>query len=100
MSQPTVRISETTHHVLKELSRAKQEPMQVILELAVEEYRRRCFLESVNDAYGALRSDAKAWQEIEVQRQLWDPTLNDGLPQNEEWTKGGQPVSKKKTRRK
>jgi len=78
MSQTTVRTSEATHHLLKELSRAKQEPMQAILETAVEEYRRRLFLESVNEAYAALRNDDGAWTEMRAEHALWDKTLGGG----------------------
>jgi hypothetical protein len=100
MSQTTVRISEATHHLLKELSRAKQEPMQAILEIAVEEYRRRHFLESVNEAYAALRSDDQAWTQMRAEQAQWDKTLSDGLPRDENWTEDGRPASKKRARRK
>ena len=100
MSQTTVRISEATHHLLKELSEAKDEPMQAILEVAVEEYRRRHFLESVNDAYAALRRDDHAWTEMRAEQAQWDKTLGDGLPQDEAWTEDGRPVLKKRARRK
>ena len=100
MPQTTVRISEATHHLLKELSRAKKEPMQSILETAVEEYRRRHFLERVNDAYAALRADAGAWAEIEAERREWDPTLGDGLTHDESRTEDGERVPKKKASQK
>jgi predicted transcriptional regulator len=103
MSQTTVRISEATHHLLKELSRAKKEPMQAILEYAVEEYRRRHFLESVNEAYAALRSNDQAWTETQADHGEWDQTLSDGLPRDEAWAEDGRPasrpVSNKKARR-
>jgi len=100
MSHTTVRISEATHHLLKELSEAKDKPMQAILEVAVEEYRRRHFLESVNDAYAALRRDARAWAEMRTEQARWDETLGDGLPPDEAWTEAGRPAAKKRARRK
>ena len=99
MSQTTVRISAATHHLLKEMSRARQQPMQSILECAVEEYRRRHFLESVNEAYAALRGDDRAWSEVLADRARWDRTLGDGLPRDEAWTEAGQPTVKKRARR-
>jgi hypothetical protein len=86
--------------LLKELSAAKQEPMQAILEVAVEEYRRRCFLESVNEAYAALRSDDRTWAEMRAEQDQWDKALGDGLPPDDAWTEEGRPAPRKRGRRK
>jgi hypothetical protein len=90
MPQTTVRITENTRSVLKVLSREERAPMQAVLEKAVEEYRRKRFLESINSAYGALRSDDQAWAEVERERAVWDQTLADGL------TEQGESVRRKR----
>jgi predicted transcriptional regulator len=70
MRQATIRINEHTHQSLRELAQAEHQSMQAVLEKAVEEYRRRRFLEDVNAAYAALRNDPEAWQEIQAERSL------------------------------
>jgi hypothetical protein len=68
--------------------------MQVILDKAIEDYRRRCFLEEVNKAYAALRQNPGAWAEVEKERTEWDGTLADGLPSDEQWNEKGAVVRK------
>lgn len=53
--------------------------MQAVLDSAVEAYRRRVFLEGLNEDFAALRADRDAWQEEEEERKLWEVTLSDGL---------------------
>jgi hypothetical protein len=57
----------------------------------VEEYRRRRFLEDLNDAYAKLRTDSGAWREFQSERAQWD-ALSDGLPDEETWTEEGTVV--------
>lgn len=53
--------------------------MPAILDRAIEEYRRRQFLEGLRADFAALRRDPKAWQEELNERKEWDSTLGDGL---------------------
>lgn len=53
--------------------------MQTIVEEAVEQYRRRRFLEGLNQDFKALKEDEQAWQEELAERSLWDNTLLDGV---------------------
>jgi hypothetical protein len=53
--------------------------MQELLEKAIETYRRKRLLEGGNQAYAALRNDAKAWEQELSERRLWESTLADGL---------------------
>jgi predicted transcriptional regulator len=89
MGQAMVRINDHTHQSLREMAQAEHQSMQAVLEKAVEEYRRRRFLEDVNSAYAALRNDPEAWQEIQAERAEWE-ALSDGLPEAETWTEEGQ----------
>ncbi len=89
MGQATVRVKEATRAAIKELARAEGRSMQAVIEKAVEEYRRRRFVENVNAAYDGLRNDPDAWAEVEAERTAWDQTLTDGLPSDEVWTDEG-----------
>ncbi len=53
--------------------------MQTIVETAIEQYRRRLFLEGLNQDFKALKEDSEAWQEELAERSLWDNTLLDGV---------------------
>ena len=57
MLSVTVRISETSRNILRELAAQQGESMQAVLEKSIEHYRRQRFLEEVNRAYAALRQD-------------------------------------------
>lgn len=79
MSTATVRISEKARHTLGELAANMGKPMQAVLDMAIEDYRRRCFLETANEAYAALRRDPKAWRAELDERRAWDATSADDL---------------------
>ena len=79
MQSATVRISSTSHNILKELAAHSGESMQVILDQAIEQYRRQVFLQEANQAYAALRNHSEAWQAELEEREAWDVTLSDGL---------------------
>ena len=74
-----VRISHHTHKALKEIARLNGEPMQAVLDKAVETYRRQRFLEEAAAAYAAMRNDPASWKDELEERALWDKTNNDGL---------------------
>lgn len=79
MKQTTVRIDQATHSLLKTISRAEGTSMQAVLQEAVEEHRRRRFLEAVNKGYAALRADPAASTAYDRELQEWETTLADGL---------------------
>jgi len=96
MSTLTVRISNTSRNILRELAAQKGASMQTLLDKAIEAYRRQLFLEEINQAYAALREDPKAEAQVEKDRAVWDATLKDGLTTNEDWTASGEVVRKKR----
>jgi predicted transcriptional regulator len=79
MASTTVRVSEHTHELLRQLAAATGEPLQKVLERAVESYRREQFFAEFNAAYERLRADPVAWEEELAERAEWDATLADGL---------------------
>jgi predicted transcriptional regulator len=80
MASTTVRVTEHTHAVLRELAAATGEPLQTVLEAAVERYRRERFFADLHDAYARLAGDPAAWEEELDERAELDGTLADGLP--------------------
>jgi hypothetical protein len=75
----TVTISNTSYQTLVEISALSGKPIEIVLEQAIEQYRRQQFLAAANQAYLALRDRPEAWQEELEEREAWDITLEDGL---------------------
>src|SRR5271156_6416791 len=90
MSAPTVRISEASHRVLRELAEQTGQTMMDVLDKALDAYRRKLFFEGLNADYAVLRADPEAWSEELVERKLWEATLMDGLDPDERWTEDGR----------
>ena len=82
--QRSVRVSETTHRMLRDLSTRRGEPMTMIVERAVDRYQREQLLSEANDAWAALQADPATVADIEGEQALWEQTLGDGL-EREEW---------------
>lgn len=80
MANPTVRLSPHAYGILKELARSSGESMQVVLDRAVEEERRRRFFAEANASYARLRGDVEAWAEYEKDLSAWDTTEGSPLP--------------------
>ena len=76
---PNVRISPRSHRLLRQLAADADESMQVILDKAIESYRREEFLRAANQEYAALRRNRKGWKEELHERGHWEQTLADGL---------------------
>jgi len=90
MSAPTVRISEVSHRLLKELADQTGQTMMAVLDKAVDAYRRKVFFEQLNAGYAALRAESKDSAALAAERKLWDTTLMDGLEPDERWTEEGR----------
>jgi hypothetical protein len=74
-----VRIGEEARLILRELSARTGEPATVVLGKAIEEYRRKFFLEEANRAFASLKKDKKSWKAELKERKAWEATLPDGL---------------------
>jgi hypothetical protein len=90
MSAPTVRISEASRQVLKELAEQTDQTMMEVLDKALDAYRRKLFFERLNAGYAQLRADPEAWAEHLAERKQWDATLMDGLDPDERWSEDGR----------
>ncbi len=80
----TMRVTETTHRILRELAGQSGDSMTVIVERAVERYQREQLLTGSNEAWAVLQVDPTAMADIEAEQALWEQTLGDGL-EPEEW---------------
>jgi hypothetical protein len=79
MASETVRIKRETHAKLRQLAVEAGESMPETLDKAIDAYFRLKFLDEVNRAYAALRSDPKAWAAELAERKVLEGTLADGL---------------------
>jgi hypothetical protein len=75
----TVRIDPAAHAILSELARTEHRSLTETLSRAVEEYRRKAFLERLNSDFLTLKADAKAWATEQTEREAWETTGGDGL---------------------
>jgi hypothetical protein len=92
MAETSIPITEITLARLQELARWAGVSLNEALDQAVKDQHDRKLWDAVNAGYAALRTDPKAWVEVEAERKLWDATLMDGLDSNERWTEGGDVV--------
>lgn len=74
-----ITVAPRTFAALAELAKATGESVETVLDHAVEDYRRREFLDGLNADFAALRDDPEAWEEEQRERRMWDVTLADGL---------------------
>ena len=89
MSASTVRISPKSQMLLKDLAHQDGKTMSELLDLLIEQERRRRLFESADAAYKALRNDPLAWKEELAERALWEGTLADGVDKDEIWNEDG-----------
>ena len=78
MASTTIRITEQTHAILRDLSQQTGEPLSVLVAKAVERLRREHFLEATNRTFANLREDSEAWEDVLAERAEWEQTLPDG----------------------
>lgn len=83
MATTMVRVTEETKEVLKRISADCGDPLGVVLAKAVDDYRRKVFLEGAAKDYERLRADPIAWTDYLEEQRLLEGTLMDGL-ENEE----------------
>ncbi len=79
MKATTVRLRATSHRALKEMAAMTGQSLQDALEQAIEERRRRIYLEGLNADYAALKKNPKLNAEFEKELEAWDVTNSDGL---------------------
>ena len=79
MSTQMVRIRTEDHGVLKELAARTGESMSDVLSKALDDYRRKHFLEGLADDFAALRANESDWTDELGERALWANAVADDL---------------------
>jgi hypothetical protein len=79
MASATVKIDAETYAKLRETAAEAGEPMIEVLAKAIEAYRRRAFLDALNNDFATVRSDPQAWSDELTERAAWDNALADDI---------------------
>lgn len=79
MGTATIRLRPHSHEALKEIAQITGQSLQDALDRAIEDLRRKVYLEGLNADYAALRRDPAAWADFQKETADWDATNNDGL---------------------
>ena len=79
MPGATVRISERSRELLRELAQNTDTTMQSVIERALMEYRKRLFWNQAERDFSTMRDDPEVWNEEIAEREHWDVSLMDGL---------------------
>lgn len=74
-----MRISDLTAEKLETLSKLTGQSKQKLMDRAIVVYEHEQILKKANEQYKVLKSDSRAWKEMEKEREEWDVTLSDGL---------------------
>ncbi len=93
MSQTTVRITEETRDILKDLAKNEGRSMQAVLNAAISAYRRVRYIEGANRGWDRVREEPGEWKTIGEDLTSLERTIADGLPTGEVWTDDGEEIS-------
>ena len=77
----TIRIPSEMHEELRGFAEEEHSTLTGILVEALELYRRERFVARVNAGYALLREETSAWREHLAERDAWDSTVGDGVPE-------------------
>jgi hypothetical protein len=75
----TIRVSRSTHEILRELASRSDKTMAQVVDEAARELRKKQFWADYHAAYAALKADRSAWADFQKEAATWDQTLADGL---------------------
>lgn len=79
MKATTVSVRPETRAVLEDLAQSSGASVSEVVDRAVDDLRRRQFLEGLAEDFERLRADPESWQAEIEERAEWDCTLADGL---------------------
>lgn len=81
MASPVIRISPYSRRILELCTRMYGVSMQVVLDDALETYRRNRLLTDSNNAFLSLRKNKRLFREEMSERKHWEATLSDSSPE-------------------
>jgi hypothetical protein len=73
----TIRVAITDRDAAQELAKQTGQSQMEVVHEALEVYRRKLLLASMNQGFAALRRDPAAWEEEMAEREGWDITMGD-----------------------
>jgi hypothetical protein len=79
METQTIRVSRSTHAIVRELAARSERTMSQVVDVAVRELQKKQFWADYHAAYAALNADPEARADFEREMRAWDVTLADGL---------------------
>jgi predicted transcriptional regulator len=79
MESLTIRVSRSTHALLRELAGKADATMADVVDRAVRDYQRRQFWADYHAAYAALQADSARAADLRREVEAWDATSADGL---------------------
>jgi predicted transcriptional regulator len=75
----TIRVSRSTHELLRELADRSNATITAVVDEAVRDLQRKKFWADFNAACEALQADPEAWAGLRQEDAAWEATLADGL---------------------
>ena len=73
----TIRVSSETRERIAVLADETGQPMNAVVEAALDALERRRFFAALNSRFGELRQDPESWSAIEVERAIEAGSLLD-----------------------
>jgi len=74
-----IRVSEESFVKLNTMARKLGISKQEIIDEALEKLEHVNLMKQANEAYARLRQNPEEWREEELERDLWESALGDGL---------------------
>lgn len=94
----SVRIPAEAHRKLRERARKEHKGLGEVIDEAITALERDRFWEAMEAGYAKLRADPKAWNEWQDEIALWDTTLMDGIPTDDEYAEEYKHAAETETR--
>jgi hypothetical protein len=91
MESVTIRVSRSTHEILRALAAKGGATITAVVDEAARELQRKRFWEDFNATCAELKADPVAWAELQREDAAWEKTSADGLEE--------QPHERRKQRR-
>jgi predicted DNA-binding protein len=81
----SVRLPANTHQRLRNLAKKKHKGIGEVVDEAIVALEREQFWREMEEGYAKLRADPEAWKEWQDEVAIWDSTLMDGIPTDDEY---------------
>lgn len=81
----SIRIPVETHQKLRELAKKEHKGLGEIVDEAIDAWEMEQIWRQAEAAHARLRADPEAWKEWQDEIALWDSTLMDGIPADDEY---------------